>query len=111
MANDWVRVEAKQSTMWDFHKDAELEGVYMGFRADVGPNKSNVYEVKIDDGLVSFWGSTVVDSRMKDIDVGSQIKVVYKGKTKNKAGSYSYNDYDIFQRPSEKMLQEEVEDF
>jgi len=90
--------EVKQSPAWDPKKNPELIGVYEGTRTGVGAYKSNLHDFRNNDGeIVSAWGNTALDSKLKDFQVGDKVKVLYKGKlaSKNRPGKF-FHSYQIF---------------
>ena len=95
---DWTKVEMSPSH--DFEKEKELEGVLTSVQANVGPNASTLYEVeKKGGGNVAVWGSTVLDSRMKNVKIGEELKIVFKGLAQEaKRGQNRAKLYDVFHR-------------
>lgn len=90
----------------------ELVGIYQLKSEGVGPNKSNVYEIKRHDGaIVSVWGSTVIDSQMNNesdpIVVGEEVRFVFNGMRKGKRGA-SYKDFTVQHRTYEPSEAESV---
>lgn len=90
----------------------ELVGIYQLKSTNVGPNKSNVYEVKRHDGtIVSLWGSTVIDSKFDDptdpITVGEEVRIVFNGKRVGKRGG-QYKDFSVFHRVYEPSEEEKT---
>lgn len=97
---------------WSPEEGEELIGIYQSKQENVGPNKSNLYEIKKHNGeLVSVWGSTVIDSKFDDetdpIVVGEEVRFVYNGKRVGKRGG-SYKDYSIQHRAYEPSEEEKV---
>lgn len=105
--SEWEKVEATPS--WDFEKNKELIGVLVGKEENVGRNQSMLYHVERPNGdKVSVWGSTVLDSRLKFVDLGREVKIVFKGRKEGNAPQ-PYKDFDIFVKSSEDVSPEEVE--
>ena len=91
----WVKVELGNTH--DFNVEPEFVGVLTGVENEVGPNKSKLYSFEKQGGeKVSIWGSAVIDSRLKSVAIGSEIKIVSKGEVENKATGRTYKDYQIF---------------
>lgn len=44
------------------------------------------YSIENERGQVLVWGSAVLDDRMKYVNVGSKVRITFKGMTKNKKG-------------------------
>lgn len=100
--NKWEKVTLTQA--WNgkdanLQKGDELIGTYEALEQDVGDNHSNIYTFKTKAGLVSVWGSTVLDVRLKNIEIGDQVKIVYLGKAKSeKVKGREYHNYDVYHR-------------
>lgn len=70
-----------------------VQGEYMDKQTDVGPNNSNVYSIKLDDGShVDVWGTTLLDSCFEEgndgdeIPLGAIIRITCLGKKQGKTG-------------------------
>jgi len=76
----------------------EVEGVYTKKMENVGANSSNVYSITTEkNGLVSVWGTTVLDDKMKEVPVGYEVKIVMSGKQKPKSGAgKAYYTFQVF---------------
>ena len=103
--SDWKKVEIGNT--WNYKEageNAEFIGLFTGKEEHVGENDSIVYsfEQSKDNEPVSVWGSTVLDTRMKNVKVGEEVKIVYKGQkdSPNRKGK-KYHDFDVFHRPAE----------
>ena len=96
--HNWKEVGGQsQLDMWDENAEKSIEGLYVNMRTKVGKNNSNMYETKLDNGSVKgVWGSTVLDSRMASIPVGSFIKIVFNGKTAGKDARGAYKSYTVY---------------
>lgn len=72
--------------IWEYEEDGDfIEGILVGVKHDVGPNKAMLYS--IDDGtIINVWGSTILDSRMCLTKKGDKIKITYKGVGEKKPG-------------------------
>ena len=42
------------------------------------------YHLETTSGQFLVWGSAVLDDRMRYVDIGNEVRITYKGKTKNK---------------------------
>lgn len=110
---DWKKVEpGVNSETWKPEKEGdEIVGVLKDAQDEVGPNKSRVYTISTDDGTFSVWGSTVLDNRMKNVAIGEEVKIVYKGMAKSeKRKGAEYKDWDVFHRMPEGLTDEDIED-
>lgn len=76
-------------SMWTYEKEGDfIEGVYVAVKEDVGPNESRLYTLDTNKGLVNVWGSAILDEKMSLIEIGSKIKVTYKGLGSQKSGKH-----------------------
>ena len=73
--------------IWVYDKEGDsIEGVLVYKEDNVGENKSWMYNIETKDGLKSVWGSAVLDSRMKFVNIGNKILITYKGLGTAKSG-------------------------
>ncbi len=91
------------SDTWDFEKNKELQGVFLETREGVGSNNSKMHYVRTKDGeRVGFWGSTVLDGRLQEVPVGSQIMIVYKGKQESeKRKGSQFKVFEVYYKDAE----------
>lgn len=99
MTDKWEKIE-QTGDVWalkDIKTGDELIGYFMGVTTEVGPNSSNLYEFRLEDGsFKSVWGTTLLDNRFKTLIEGQKVKIVYKGKHKNPKTGREYHDFDVF---------------
>ena len=99
--SEWKEVNLGET--WDYKeaKDGDsLEGVYAGKKENVGENDSNIYRIENEEGdAKNVWGSTVLDTRMQNVKIGEEVKIVYKGKkpSPNRKGK-DYHDFQVFHK-------------
>ena len=96
---EWEKVGA--NSFWNFKDKGNetLIGVFVSVEPNQGSHNSNLYTVNVNGTLISFWGSTVLDTRLKNIVKGEEIKVTLLGKVTSKKG-VEYTDYEVFHRKS-----------
>lgn len=104
--SNWIKVDTSnnESTTHDFTVNNELTGVYLNSKGNLGANNSTIYEVRTPNGIVSFWGSTVIDNKMKHVPLGNEILVRFLGEKRNEKTKRTYKDFDVFYKPSSKPL-------
>lgn len=74
-------------TDWTYEKDGDfIEGFLVQVQKDIGVNKSMLYSVETPEGVKNVWGATLLDSRMSLVNVGSKVKITYKGLAEAKSG-------------------------
>ncbi len=72
---------------WKYDKDGDfIEGTLIQVQEEVGMNKSKLYSIETPKGVVSVWGSAVLDSRMVLVQIGSKIRITFKGRAEAKGG-------------------------
>lgn len=105
MSKKWIKVEPDQNPVWNFKEDDgkfslsegdQLTGVFKGVKTNVGPNSANLYTITDEDGKdISVWGSTVLDSRLKNLKEGEEVMIMYKGSKVGKSNR-PYHDYEVY---------------
>ncbi len=101
--DEWQESQVKNDEVWD-RKDT-LIGKYISVQSEVGPNKSNMYTLKNEDGTVGVWGSTVIDGKFKNIPIGSMVKIEPRGENTSKAGK-NYMDFGVYFVPPKETIQD-----
>lgn len=97
---DWQKVE--MSPTWDYESEKELTGVYLSMEQHVGPNDSNLYNVqRSDESNIGIWGTSLLDSKFKNVKLGEEIKVVYLGMAKGEKSGREYHNFDVYHRPAQ----------
>jgi len=78
-----------------------VEGVLATKRSGVGSNNSWMYEIEtMDKGLLSIWGSKLLDDKFKDIPEGYLVKVNCLGLQQSKTGGNDYIGYKVEYAPA-----------
>lgn len=95
--------EVKPAPTHDFAKDKEVVGRLIRVEEKVGPNESMLYTLKkVDGSQIAVWGSTVLDTRMKNVEIGEEVKIVFTGTEKSKtAGRQPYKVFTVFRKSEE----------
>jgi len=80
-----------------------VEGTLKEKRPGVGSNKSNVYFLVQDGGEeIGVWGSTVIDSAMRDVEIGTYVGIEFAGMKSPRGGGAAYKDFIIGVRETAK---------
>lgn len=86
----------KISSPWIPEKvNDEISGKIRIIEEEVGENKSKLYTLETKDLVRGVWGCTVLNEKMKLLEVGNSVKIVFLGK-KQGAKKEPYKDYDVF---------------
>lgn len=91
--------------VWDFEKDRIMRGIFIDKEEGVGPNKSNLYNFEVEGGKrVAVWGSTIIDTRLRNIVMGEEVVIIYHGKvpSEKRKGS-EYRNYEVYHRVIEEV--------
>ena len=74
-----------------------LRAVYKGARHDAGKERnSTMHTFETADGTeVDMWGKSVLDSKLRNIEPGTPVEVVYEGEKRGKSGR-RYHDFAIY---------------
>lgn len=106
---DWKKIE--QSPAHDFEEKPEFIGVFTYKEENVGPNSSTLWHFEEKGGEdVAIWGSTVLDSRLKHVKEGEEVRIVFVGLAKEaKRGQNKAKLYDVFHREPE-ITETEIDD-
>lgn len=101
MTQDWK--ENTGNSWKPEKKDEEVVGILVDVETGVGQNGSTMYTVEqsSDHTTVNIWGSTVLDSRMKGIKVGEEVRIVYKGLGDKQPGKNPPKLWQVFHRDPE----------
>ena len=99
--NDKIYKDVDQE-FWNYEKEGDfIAGIYLGMRQEVGENKANLYNLRTEKGVISIWGSTVLDTKLPLLEVNDDIKIIYLGE-KTGSGSRKYKDFKIQKVEGEK---------
>lgn len=118
MSKEWKKVEL--SPTWNkknedgtfaIEKGDSIEGELVGVESEVGPNDSHMYSIKTKEGIISVWGSTVLDTRLKNISIGEEVKIEYQGQVDSeKTKGRRYHNYEVYHREkSREKASEEIQ--
>ena len=77
-----------------------VEGDFVNMITNCGANNSNMYTIKQDEGNISFFGSTVLDDKLKEIPEGSFVRVEFLGLKQAKNGGNHFRNFSVNLRDS-----------
>lgn len=97
--NDWNIISDKnEAKQHDFELTPVLQGVLSNVKKNVGTNGSTIYEVKVNGEIVSFWGSSLLDTKLTQCEIGDEIRVKYLGKKTSEKTKRTYKDFEVANR-------------
>ena len=102
----------KRMWQWDNKEHRVLEGEYRGVFRGVGIFRSTIFHImgKQSGKIETIWGNLVIDRALRDKEIGSYVKIIYKGikimkGTKGDNGKPKKNfDFDITVRAPKKPM-------
>jgi len=77
-----------------------IEGVLVDKRK-TGDFDSESYSIETKEGFKLVWGTTILSNRMKLINVGDHIRIIYKGTETNKKGQ-PLKIYEVLRKKTEE---------
>src|SRR3989344_1529285 len=96
MAKNWRKIE--MSPAWKFEDEKELIGVFKGKEEKIGPNKANLYHFEKEDGTdIAVWGNTALDQKLKFLDPGVEVKLVYLGLATSKKSGIEFHNFELYE--------------
>jgi hypothetical protein len=102
----WIELSGGSDSNATWDRQDPIQGVYVSKKTDVGPNNSNMYNLKTSDGEVGVWGSTVIDSKFEQIPLGAEVRIEPLGMAKSKMGK----EYADFKFQYREVPMQEVEE-
>jgi len=97
MADEW---KAVQGEVFKFEAEGSsiegsLQAVRDGQYFRQNGEKSKVYDIKTPDGVKSVFGTAILERQMASIQIGTNVKILYKGEIDTKSGRSAKN-FDVF---------------
>lgn len=84
-------------------KGATIQGVYEQRHDNVGMNQGVMYKINTTEhGMLTIWGTTVLNDKMADVPVNSEVKIEFQGyqKPKKNPSGKPYATFNVFHRPA-----------
>ena len=99
---DWQPVYGDAvSTDEEWDGDGEIIGTYIARKDNLGEFNSSLYVLQVGDQKIGVWGSTVLNSLMEHVEIGSEVKIIALGLTQNATTGRSYKNFDVYMAPGE----------
>lgn len=81
MSEDWKQVTVFNAPIHDFDKEPELVGKYVEMKEIAGGYQTSQYIIELPNGeKEAVWGSYQVNQAMAEVEVGSEVKIVFTGR-------------------------------
>lgn len=96
---DWEKIT---TDVWKPEEEGDsIQGVLVDKRT-TGDFDSESYSIETKEGFKLVWGTTILQNRMKLINVGDIIKIIYKGTETNKRGQ-PLKIYEVLRKKNQKQ--------
>ena len=98
----------------DFTKKASVEGLYVKKETEIGPNKSNMYHLETEDGVIKVWGSTVLDNKFSQLEAEhfqlgeTKVKITFLGMEKGKRGEYKNWKLEVWDKDTKVVHDDDI---
>jgi hypothetical protein len=100
--SEWEEVKDPENNVWRPQVAGdEIIGIYLRKETDVGRYHTNKYTLETDDGEMDVFGSTVLDTKFKEVPLGYEVKIVYQGEKPSKPPRKPFKLFQVFKRPAE----------
>lgn len=87
--NEIEKLLDEEIEIWSPEEGEKIIGTLKERRVGAGKFESTLYIIQKNDGtLVGVWGSTVIDSKLKDLQEGTKLGIKYLGISKGERGQY-----------------------
>lgn len=96
--NDGWKEAAPSDTWKPEGKGDEIVGLLVDVQENVGSNSSMLYTIQVGEERKNVWGSVVLDSRMRGVKVGEEVKIIYQGLGEKKGGNNAPKLFTVFHR-------------
>lgn len=91
----WIKASSDLAPSWDKDKQKTVEGCITEKKEHVGQYDSSVITVEQKDHTkIAVWAKGILEGQLKNLPVGTIIKVTYTGKVKTKNGRMA-NQFDL----------------
>jgi len=99
LESDGINWEKQESGVFKFENKGDiLIGELINIEKS-NTHNNKVYKIRTDEGIVTLFGTTVLDSNMVDVGKGNYIKIVYDGETPHEKKGYSpIKQFSVFKK-------------
>ena len=87
-----------------------IQGKYCGTVGDIGENESNVHILESEGKRVGMWGSSVLDKRMRSVNLGADVMVVYQSLETSEKSGRDYRDFKVYAKKGTGVPRKAAED-
>ena len=84
------------SETWDPQEGDSIQGKLVETRTGVGENGSTIYVLEREDkSQISVWDSTVLNTKMKTVNLWDEVRIKYLGFKKSPKSGREYKVFDL----------------
>lgn len=95
---------------WEYEKNKTIEGLLVNKSLDMTPKKLCFYDIEVaGDKTYSVLGTTMIDRVLRDMPIGTKVRLEYTGLAKSKSGS-DYKTFNI-QYDTDSVPPDDIEEF
>lgn len=80
---------------WDWEKDKEMTGVYIGQYRAIGRFKKNVFAFRTDKGVFHAWATVQLMNLLYSIPFRTKVKITYLGWEKMPDSERKFKNFDL----------------
>ena len=92
---------SNNNKMHDFEVNKEITGILFNKRNNIGANNSNIYDIEVGDEVIGVWGTSILDRKMEEVEVGEEVRIIYNGKKISDKTKRQYKDFTVQSRKVE----------
>jgi len=90
----WKKVDTTNTFSFDEEGD-EIIGKLVKKDEDGGKFDKGVYTIETEDDKKTVFGTAILTDRLKEVEEGEQVKIVYKGTVETSGGNEAKN-FEVF---------------
>ena len=114
--SEWIDATSTSTNpKWDFEEKETIQGVMIGKRLDVTDRKMCFYDIEVSgEGTFSILGNVVINRILRDLPIGTEIRITYLGEAKSKTGTNFKNykvEYNKATMPQKSLVDIAEEEF
>ncbi len=89
----WTEVSAGVSQFWD--KEGTVQGVLIEKVESQGQYNTSLYTLKNGNETIGVNGTTVIDSKLRHLELGTEVRITALGEAKSEKSGRTYQDFKV----------------
>lgn len=94
------------------NKGDRFEGIFVASIPDIGENESTVHVFKHEGRRIGIWGSTILDTRMVDVQRGDSALIVFEGMDVSPKTGRTFKSFKVYRKkglsPGKKPSEDDI---